>query len=198
MGSMTKDSNGVPLQWVDASPASPPTSQGTIPHQGLEVTGRSSYSNVPVGSVAYGSFGTSGTHTAGTWYISELVIERNFLVTNVNILNGATAATDKYIAAIYDAAGNLIANSATAGILASGTNAFQTLALTTPVKVQGPARYWVAVQANGTTTTTRKVAASTYIDCLCNTLAGSFGTVPATITPPTSFNATTAVVSYVN
>lgn len=198
MGTMTKDSAGVPLQWVDTSAASPPTSQGTVPHQGLEVTGRSAYSNIPIGSVAYGSLGTSGTHTAGTFYISELVIERNFTVTNINILNGATVGTDKALAALYDASGNLVGNTSTSGVTTSGANGFQTIALTAPVKVQGPARYWVAVQVNGTTTTTRKVAASTYIDVLCNTLAGTFGTVPATITPPTSFNATTAVIAYVN
>lgn len=196
MGSMTKDAAGVPLQYVDASPATTAVGRGMVVTNGLEVTGRSAYSTVPVGSVAYGSFATSAVHVAGTIYVAELVIERNFLATGVKVLNGATAATDKLIAILYDSAGNVVATSALAGTLAAGTNAFQTLAFTATVDVPGPARYYIGIQANGTTTTTRRIAASTFIDCLTKSFTGVFGTIPA-LTVPTTFTADVGPVAYV-
>jgi hypothetical protein len=164
----------------------------------MEATGRSAFGTIPIGSVAYASLGTSAVHVAGTLYISELLIERNFTITNINVLNGATVGTDKLLAAIYDATGNLLGNSATAGATSAGASAFQTLALTAPIKVQGPARYWIMVQCNGTTATTRRIAASTFVDCLATSTTGTFGTVPATITVPTTFTADKGPIAYVN
>lgn len=187
-GTMTTN-NGVNIQYVDTLPTSPGTGA---------ITGRSAYGTIPIGSVAYGSLGTSAVHVAGTLYIGELLIERPMLVTNINVLNGATVGTDNNLAAIYDATGNLLANSALAGALAAGANAFQTFALTAPIFLPGPAQYFIAVQCNGTTATTRRLAASTFVDVLCKSQTGTFGTVPTTITPPTTFAATTSPVAYVN
>ncbi len=198
MGSMTTDSAGRNLQWVDSSPASPPVGAGQILGNGLEVTGRSAYSTIPVGSVAYGSLGTNAVHVAGTVYYSELFIERNMTITNINVLNGATAGgTDKLIAAIYAADGTRLGTSALAGADTSGTDAFQVLALTAPINVTGPARYWIGVQCNGTSDKTRRIAASTHINCLAGSATGVFGTLPA-ITPPTTFTADKGPIAYVN
>jgi hypothetical protein len=46
----------------------------------------------------------------------------------------------------------------------------------------------VALQSNGTTTTTRRIAANTYLNRAA-VIAGTFGTLPASITPPTGIEA---------
>jgi hypothetical protein len=144
--------------------------------------------NIPVGAVAYGSLGTSAVHVAGSLYVAETFVPTTRVVTGISILNGATASTDNVIAALYSAAGARLAHSALAGVLATGTNAFQDFALTAPYTAVGPARYFVVIQVNGTTTTTRRIAASTYLN-RASIIAGTFGTLPATITPPTGVEA---------
>ena len=91
--------------------------------------------------------------------------------------------------ALYDTNGVLITNSAVAGVLSAGANAFQSIAfLTQPILT--PGRYFVAVQCNGTTATTRRWAAANGGNQMTQSAAGTFGTVPASFTrrrlsPPT-------------
>lgn len=136
--------------------------------------------------VALASLGTSAVHVAGTMYRSEVWLPANKVITGISVLNGATAATDNLQVSLYDATGALVAQSA--ATLATGANAFQDIPFTTPYSAKGPALYIVQVQANGTTTTTRRIAAGTS-GLMAASAAGSFGTIPATITPPTTFTA---------
>jgi len=174
------------------------TSAGVIqPDSGMGVSGRSRYSTVPVGSVAYSSFGTDKSLVAGTIYVAEVFIARNITVTGVAILNGATVGTDKWIVGLYASAGGAaVANSALAGTTSAGANAFQAVAFTGTYAAVGPARYWIVLQSNGTTDTIRTVAAATFIDVLTTAAAGSFGTLPS-LTPPTTFTADWGPVAYV-
>ncbi len=149
--------------------------------------------NIPIGAVAYGSLGTSAVHVAGSIYVSEIQVLGWKTVTGIGILNGATAATDNVIYALYDTNGKLLANTALAGTLAAGTNAFQQIALTSSIALK-PGRYFLAFQANGTTTTTRRIAASTYLN-FASVTAGSFGTLPS-LTPPTSTASDTGPIGY--
>jgi hypothetical protein len=78
----------------------------------------------------------------------------------------------------------LVANSALTGTLAAGTNAFQDLAFTSPVLTY-PGRYFGVFQANGATTTTRRIAATMGGHVMASVISGSpFGTLPTTITVP--------------
>jgi hypothetical protein len=189
MGDTTKDGSGVPLYYTKTG----------VPNTGGNTfaTGRARYCTVPIGSVAYGSFGTSAVHVAGTIYIADVVIPQNTLVTGISVLNGATAATDKLIAILFPAGGGVpVVTSALTGILAAGPNTFQNLAFTAPVTVIGPARYWVGIQCNGTTATTRRVAASTFVDVMTKSYTGAFGTIGA-LTVPTTFTADVGPIAYV-
>lgn len=148
----------------------------------------------PIGSVAYASVGTSTATVAGTIYVSSIQIDKTRLVTGVSILNGATVGTDNLLGALYSNSGELLGSSALAGILSAGASAFQDLVFISPKLIVGPARYYVAMQGNGTTATIRLMAASTFVDVLADSRTGTFGTLPA-ITVPTTFTATKAPVA---
>ena len=152
------------------------------------------YPVVPVGSVAYGSFGTSTTPTAGTIYLSEVRIENTKSLTGIGILNAATVGTNKHIVALFDSDGTLVANSALAGTTTSGADAFQNVPFTAAY-VAVPGRYWIGLQMDGNTDRFRTIAASTFVDVLTKSSAGSFGTVPDQ-TVPTTFTADVGPIAY--
>jgi hypothetical protein len=152
-------------------------------------------SNIPIGSVAYGSLGTNSTDVNGQEWLTSIWVPQTSYITGIKALCGGTCTTDNILGILRDAGGNLIANSATAGVLLSGASTFQTLALTAKVLVVGPALYFVGVQGNGTTAgSLRTVAASTFPDVLATSASGTFGTVTATFTVPTTFTADKAPI----
>lgn len=183
------------------------TSTGlSVGSTGLSVTGTSTFtggvvgnlnrlSTIPIGSVAYASLGSSAVHTAGMIYAAELWLPANKTITGVGVLNGATVGTDDLIFGLANSAGTVVATTALAGTLSSGANAFQEIALTAPYAAVGPARYWVIVQCEGTTATTRRIAASTYL-AFTGSDAGVFGTL-SSITVPTSTVADVGPIAYV-
>jgi len=157
-------------------------------------SGRSRYGTVPIGSVAYSSMGTNTTVVAGTIYWAEIEIERPVTLTGIAVLNGATVGTNNGLVALYDSNGALVANSALAGALSAGANAFQARDFTAAVAVQ-PGRYFVAYQQNGTTATIRTIAVSTFIDSLTASATGTFGTLTA-LTVPTTITADVGPIAY--
>jgi hypothetical protein len=152
---------------------------------------------VPIGSVAYASFGNDTTMVAGTVYFIGIVIPRNFTVTNINVLQGTIAGTDKLIGALYNSAGTLVANSALAGVTVTTSNTFLTLPLTSTYSAIGPGQYYLSISSNGTTDKIRTVAANTFVTANTNSATGTFGTLAA-ITPPTSFSANKGPIAYIN
>lgn len=158
---------------------------------------RIKYSSVPIGSVAYGSFGTDTTPSATVSYLVEIFVGEAFVCTGAACLNGTAAATDKYIFALYDTSGNLLANTALAGVVATGTDAFQQIAFTSPLTLAA-GRYILMVTTNGTTTRLRTIATLTFVNVLAGSLTGqTFATVPGTIVFPETFTADKGVISYV-
>jgi hypothetical protein len=158
-----------------------------------------SVENVPIGSVAYGSFGNATTYAAATdLYVTSIYVPADMTVTNINVLAGGTVGTNSIIGVLFNAAGTAIGNSATAGTATSGGNTFQTLALTTAKAIQGPGVYYVGIIANGTTDNVRTIAASTFIGRRAGIVTGqTFGTI-ANVTPPTSFTANDGPIVYLN
>jgi Domain of unknown function (DUF4082) len=150
-----------------------------------------------IGAVAYTSVGNATTNVAGKILWAACQVQRNMLVTNINILNGGTVGTDKGIAALYSSTGTLLANSALAGATTSGPNSFQAYALTAPLLITGPGRYFIAYQANGTTDNIRTFAASTFVDVLTASASGAFGTLTA-LTVPTTFTANIGPYAFLN
>lgn len=132
--------------------------------------------------------GTSVQGIANQQWITSVWVPANVTLTGLAFLIGTTGGTDKAIVSLYNNAGTLVANSTTAS---SGTTVgtaanIQSLAFTTAYAAVGPARYWAAVQTNGTAAYIRCVPAQTSVALgaiKTNTVA-----VPgATITVPSSF-----------
>jgi len=145
---------------------------------------------LPNGTIqAFASLGGSAVTVAGTLYRCEIQVSHLSTWTGIGILNGATAGgTDNGLVALYDSTGALITNSAVAGAATSGANAFQNRAFLNTVTLT-PGRYFIAYQSNGTTDTIRTWAAANGGNQMCSSATGTFGTVPASFTPPTTFTA---------
>jgi hypothetical protein len=154
-------------------------------------------SNINIGPTALTSIGTNTTDVNGQLWVSDIFIPISRSITTIGFLQGGTATTDKCLVAIYNAAGTLLGNSATAGVTLSGANTFQEQALTASVALTGPGTYFVALQCNGTAAGAFQILASPNIMNRSSVVSGTFGTVPATITPPTSWTTGQAPVVYV-
>lgn len=161
-----------------------PTPQVVIAATRLAIT------NVPIGSVAYASAGTNTTDVNGQLWVTDMWVPFSKTITKIGFLQGGTATTDNFLVAIYDSTGTLVGNSNTAGVVLSGASTFQEQTLLTAVQLYGPAQYWIAIQGNGTAAgAIYTIPTSTFVDVLAGSIAGVFGTVPATITVPTTFTA---------
>jgi hypothetical protein len=142
--------------------------------------------NIPIGAVAYASLGTSAVHVAGTVYVSEINVPRSMLVTSIAVLNGTVVGTDSLIVMLYGPKGGMpLANSALAGVLSAGANALQEIPLTVPFNLTNDGRYYIGLQCNGATATTRRIAASTYLN-LAKSFTGTFGTMAPLVLPTTT------------
>ena len=151
---------------------------------------RLAVSNVPLGSVAYASAGTNTTDVNGQLWVTDIWIPFCKTISTIGFLQGGTATTDNFLVALYDATGAKLGNSNTSGVVLSGANTFQEQTLLTAVQVYGPQQYFIAIQGNGTAAgAIQTIPASTFVDVLAGGIAGTFGTVPATITLPTTFTA---------
>lgn len=167
--------------------------------------GKLKISNIPIGAIALASMGFNTTDVIQLW-MTDIWVPVNRFITKVGVLQGGTATTDNILAAIYDSAGTLLGSSALAGSTLSGPNTFIELTLTLNgsgvaaggVQLYGPGQYYVAVQGSGTTAGAIQTVDAPYLDiCAGSVAAGSFGTIGATVTPPTSFTIRKAPFVYV-
>jgi hypothetical protein len=149
------------------------------------------WSAIPMGSLALTSYETNGTApTAGTMYLTEIYVPFTQTWTGISKLNGTTVGTDNHLVALYGADGTLLANSAVAGVLSANASVFQDTAFTAPITLI-PGRYFLGVQSNGTTATLRHLETALGVTNNTGSQAGTFGTIPATLTtvPVTTTNA---------
>lgn len=158
------------------------------------LSGRSRFQTVPIGSVAYSSFGNATTTVAGTHYRAEIFVNRKVTLKGIAVLNAGTIGADKGLVALYDSTGSLVASSAAAGATTVGANAFQSYDFTATVDVK-PGQYWAVYQSNGTTDNVRTIAASTFIETSTGSATGTFATA-LNFTPPTTFTANVGPVAY--
>ena len=150
---------------------------------------------IPMGLNALTGFETNGTApVAGTINLTEIYIPYVQTWTGAGVLNGTVVGTDNFIVAVYGSDGKLIANSALAGTLSAGASAFQNIAFTAPVTLF-PGRYFIAVQSNGTTATLRHLLSANGATNATSATAGVFGTLPSTLTIPTTFTTAVGVIS---
>lgn len=149
-----------------------------------------------LGSAALTGYETSGVaQTAGTFNIVEIYVPYTQTWTGIGVLNGTTVGTNKYVCALWGSSGALMANTATAGATTAGASVFQNVAFTSTITLL-PGLYFIGVQLDGATDTVRHQLAANGSQPSCTTLAGTFGTVPATITVPTTFTTAVAPISW--
>lgn len=167
--------------------------------------GKLKITNIPIGSVALASVGTNTADVVQLW-VTDIWIPVNRFVTKVGLLQGGTATTDKVLATIYDSQGILIASTPLAGTTLSGANTFLELTISLDgagaaipgIQLYGPGQYYIGIQGNGTAAGAIQTVPAPYFDLCCNVVAaGVFGTLPATITVPTSFTAGKGPIVYV-
>jgi hypothetical protein len=169
---------------------------GTLPDNPSQKT-LACASNVPIGSVAYSSFGTNTTGVNNQEWLTSIWVPQTCYVTGVKVLSGGTSTTDNIVGLLRDAGGNIIANAAAAGVTLSGANTFQTQAFVNKTLVVGPALYYIGVQTNGTNAgDLQTVAASTFIDVAAGSVSNTFGTVTGTVTVPTTFTGNKGPIAY--
>lgn len=138
--------------------------------------------------VGFASAGTNTTMVAGTLYVAEINVPHLATWTGIGVLPGATGGTNNGLIALYDSAGALVTYSAVAGVLVGTANTIQNRAFLAPVTLL-PGRYFIGYQQNGTTATLRTIKAADGGNQMTASSTGTFGTLPATITVPTTFTA---------
>lgn len=156
-------------------------------------TGSGSLTIFPFGGLvvpAYSStFGTPEPGVSQQLFVNAVFIPYACTLTGLQVAVNANSGTDKGIVALYDGAGTaLLANSATAGITIVGASpaGIQKFAFTAPVNVAGPALHFITFETNGTTgEVLTQIAGVMPAGIIASGVA--FGTVPASITPPTGF-----------
>lgn len=151
-----------------------------------QIQGPSILPNMPLGTAALTAAGASSVHVAGTMNLSEIFIPHWNTWKGLAVLNGTVVGTNNMLVALYGGDGKLLANSAVAGTLSAGASAFQDRDFLVPVTL-APGRYFCGVQCNGTTATSNKFVSANGVNVLTGAVAGTFGTVPATVTVPTTF-----------
>lgn len=129
------------------------------------------------------TLGTNTTPVSATVYYATLNIPQTMLLTGISALNGTVAATDSLKYTLYRADGTPLATTAGAGTTATGIDQFQDIAFTATYLATGPARYWVSVVTNGTTTRLRTIpsptsaAANAFTGILASSATSTFNIV---------------------
>ena len=162
--------------------------QGIVP-LGTAATAPLTLSNFPMGSVALASIGTNTADVNGQLWITGIWVPANKTISKILILSGGTATTDNILAAIFDYNGKFLQSSALTGATLSGANTFQSLSLLASVQLTGPAMYYVATQGNGTAAGAIETLSALYNSVPTTVVSGVFGTIPSSITVPTTFTA---------
>lgn len=128
---------------------------------------------------------TTGTDTAcaaNILFYAAIYVPGKTQITGINFLIGSVGGTDKAIGSIYDISGNLLANTAVAGVIVGTTATTQALPLTVPKLLDGPNFYLVGLTFNGTTAKFRSIPVYCDNGTVGGSVAQTFGT-PATIAP---------------
>lgn len=150
--------------------------------------------NMPLGTAALTAAGASSVHVAGTMNLSEIFVPHWNTWKGIGVLNGTIVGTDNMLVALYGSNGALLGNSAVAGALSAGASSFQNRDFLIPLTLM-PGRYFIGVQASGGVATSNKFVAANGVNVLTAAPTGTFGTVPATITVPTTHTTAVGVVA---
>ncbi|HEV2275656.1 MAG TPA: hypothetical protein VGR96_15900 [Acidobacteriaceae bacterium] len=131
------------------------------------------------------------TDVSGTEWYSQIYIPKSTILTGACQMNGNGTLADNMLFILWDRLGNVLANTAVAGVTQSGTSVYQCQAFLNAVAVPGPGVYFIGVQGNGTTAASiaTYAAGSVPTGYATGSQTGTFGTVAAITTVPTTFTA---------
>jgi hypothetical protein len=146
------------------------------------------------GAVALATAGTDTACTNGTQYLSELYIPVAKVLTGLGYLIGSVGGTDKVIVALYDSTGALCASSAVAGATVGTAANFQSVAFEATYAAAA-GRYFLGLTFNGTTAKFRTypIPGSAFY---AGEVSQTFGTVGATVVPPSTFTANKGPIGF--
>ena len=145
------------------------------------------FSPDPGGSVLTG-VGTSTATTNTSMYCSQIYLPVNKLLTGLEILNGATTTNGHRNVILYDAAGNLLANSGSTTTTGTASQ-YQALPFAATYFAVGPAWYVGCSQAQSSSDTLNLVVTADGNAGIWTQIytGQTYATVPATITAPTAY-----------
>lgn len=128
---------------------------------------------------------------SGTEWFSQIYIPHNTILTGACQLNGNGVLADKMIFILWDRLGNVVANSAVAGVTQSGTSIYQCQPFVNAAAIPGPGQYFIGVQGNGATAASIATYATggAPTGYATGNQTGTFGTVANITTVPTTFTA---------
>lgn len=158
--------------------------QGTLPDL-PDATPLVAACNIPISAgsttLGYTWLGVGSSGVNGQEWETSIMLQKTAFLRGVNFLSGASSGVDKYYAIVRDSAGNVVANSALAGVTLGTASAFQPAPFTASqflVGTPGGVRYIVSVQGNTTSSNQIAVVApSTAVDILGAIQSGTFGTI---------------------
>lgn len=145
------------------------------------------FSPAPGGAVLTG-VGTSTATTNTSMYCSQMYLPQNKTLTGLQLLNGTAVGNGHRNAILYDAAGNLLAQSGTTTTTANASN-YQAYAFSSTYFAIGPAWYVGCSQSQSSSDTLNLVVtADGNAGILTQIYTGqTYGTVSSTITPPSAY-----------
>jgi hypothetical protein len=127
---------------------------------------------------------TNSTPVITEVYYGEILVPANMTVTGIAVFNGSDV-TGNVKFGLYDSAGTLVAQTATTA--GSGPDAYQLVPFTATYAAKGPATYFIAGSYSSATARYNSPPLGAF--ATGKSTAQTFGTLPTTMTPPTTFTA---------
>lgn len=125
---------------------------------------------------------TNATPVITEVYFGEVFVGCNVLATGIAVFNGSDVTGNMKLG-LYDSAGALLAQ--TASTAGSGTDAYQRVPFTATINLIGPATYYIANSFSSATARYNSPPLGSFGTGVST--AQVYGTLPTTITPPTTF-----------
>lgn len=123
-------------------------------------------------------------------YLGEVLMPCNMTVTGIAVFNGSDV-TGNIKLGLYDSTGALVAQ--TASTAGSGPDAYQRVAFTAAYSAVGPATYYIAGSYSSATARYNSPPLGNFGAATVTTQV--YGTLPLTVTPPTTFTTNVANIA---
>lgn len=133
---------------------------------------------------------TDATPVTTEVYLGEVLVPCNMTVTGVAVFNGSNV-TGNVKFGLYDSTGALVAQTATTA--GSGTDAYQRIAFTASYAAKGPATYYIGGSYSSATARYNAPPLGSFGASVST--GNVFGTLPTTVTPPTTFTTNVANIA---